>query len=122
MKARFRLAAPAQADLEYILATSAERWGIEGRRRYSAVLSAAIRKVAADPAGRFTRDRPELFPGVRSFHIRYARSEAPESKVKNPVHVLYYRVVRPRLIEIVGVLHERMEPSRHLRIVSGDED
>jgi len=67
-------------------------------------------------------DRAELLPGVRSFHIRYARSEALEYKVKNPVHVLYYRVVRPGLIEIVGVLHERMEPSRHLRIVSGDKD
>jgi toxin ParE1/3/4 len=30
------------------------------------------------------------------------------------VHVLYYRVLAPGLIEIVRVLHERMEPSRHL--------
>ncbi len=29
------------------------------------------------------------------------------------VHVLFYRVVRPGLAEIVRVLHERMEPSRH---------
>jgi toxin ParE1/3/4 len=112
--ARFRLSALARADLAHILATSAERWGIEGRRRYSAMLSAAMRKVAADPAGRLTRDRAELSPGIRSFHVPYARSEGSESKVKNPVHILYYRVVRPGVIEIAGVLHERMEPSRHL--------
>jgi toxin ParE1/3/4 len=34
--------------------------------------------------------------------------------VTGPVHVLYYRVVRPNLVEIVRVLHVRMEPSRHL--------
>jgi hypothetical protein len=33
--------------------------------------------------------------------------------VRRPVHVLFYRVVRPGLVEIVRVLHERMEPSRH---------
>jgi plasmid stabilization system protein ParE len=35
--------------------------------------------------------------------------------------VLYYRVVTPDLIEIVRVLHERMEPSRHLSEVSEDQ-
>jgi len=30
------------------------------------------------------------------------------------VHVLYYRTAAPGLIEIVRVLHERMEPSRHI--------
>jgi toxin ParE1/3/4 len=37
-----------------------------------------------------------------------------EARVRGPVHVLYYRVVRPDLVEIVRVLHERMEPSRHI--------
>ena len=37
-----------------------------------------------------------------------------ETKVRGPVHVLYYRVVRPDLVEIVRVLHERMEPGRHI--------
>jgi len=55
--------------------------------------------------------------GVRSFHVRYvrhARSDDPDIKVRRPVHVLYYRVARRGLIEIVRVLHERMEASRHL--------
>jgi plasmid stabilization system protein ParE len=37
------------------------------------------------------------------------------------VHVLYYRAVAPGLIEIVRVLHERMEPRWHLREISEDE-
>jgi plasmid stabilization system protein ParE len=27
---------------------------------------------------------------------------------------MFYRIIRPDLVEIVRVLHERMEPSRHL--------
>ena len=120
--ARFRLSALARADLAHILATSAERWGIEGRRRYAAMLSAAMRNVSTDPTGRLTRDRTEFSSGIRSFHIRHARSDGPDSKVKRPVHVLYYRSIRPGLVEIVRVLHERMEPSRHVSAVSENKD
>lgn len=112
--ARFRFSRPAEADLARILATSEERWGSEGRGRYAALLAAAMRKVAAEPKGPLTRDRHKLFPGVRSFHVRHARSDDPEAMVRRPVHVLYYRIVRPGLIEIVRVLHERMESSRHI--------
>lgn len=117
MAARFRLSRLAQADLGYILAASEAGWGIEGRRRYAAILAAAMRKVAADPEGPVTRDRTDLSPRVRSIHLRHARGHESAVTVKAPVHILYYRVVRPDLIEIVRILHERMEPSRH---VGGD--
>jgi len=113
--ARFRLSLLARADIAQILATSAERRGPEGRRRYAAFLAAGLRKVAAEAEGPTTRDRVDLFDGIRSFHLRNARAPIAEgTKVKRPVHVLYYRVVRPGLVEIARVLHERMEPSRHI--------
>ena len=73
-----------------------------------------MRKLAADPQGPATRERTDLLPGIHSFHIRHARGDDPEAKVRRPVHVLYYRAVAPGLIEIVRVLHEHMEQSRHL--------
>jgi len=112
--ARFRISRPAEADIANILAASAQHWGIAGRRRYAAVLAAAMRSVAAVPEGPLTRDRTELLSGLRSFHLRHAHSNEPGAKVRSPVHLLYYRVAGPDLIEIVRVLHERMEPSLHL--------
>jgi toxin ParE1/3/4 len=112
--ARFRVSLLARADLAQILATSVERWGIEGKRRYAAVLAAGMRKVAAEPEGPTTRDRVELSRGIRSFHLRNARAGKAEAQVRRPVHILYYRAVRPGLVEIVRVLHEHMEPSRHI--------
>jgi toxin ParE1/3/4 len=116
--ARFRLSLRARADLARILATSAERWGTQGRQRYAALIAAAIRRVASDPEGRSTQSRDDLLRGIRSFHTRYARTAA--LKVKSPVHVLYYRAVAPGLVEIVRVLHEHMDPGRHIGGSSGD--
>ena len=120
--ARFRLARPAQIDLANILTTSTERWGAEGRQRYAALLVAAMRQVAAEPEGLVTKARAELRPGIRSFHVRYARGSTEPARVRRPVHVLYYRVVQKGVIEIVRVLHERMEPSRHLDELPAEGD
>lgn len=120
--ARFRLARRAEADISRILATSAENWGVEARDRYAGLLTGAIRQVAAEPEGRSTRERTELAPGLRSFHVRNLRRADRGASVRRPVHVLYYRVIRQGLVEIVRVLHERMEPSRHLSTATEDEE
>lgn len=118
--ARFRLSRRAEADIAHILATSVALWGADGRRRYAALLAAAMRKVAADPRSPATRDRADLRPDIRSLHLRHARGEVSEPAVSRPVHIVYYRAVAPGVIEIVRVLHERMEPGRHL--LAGPED
>jgi toxin ParE1/3/4 len=99
---------------------SAERWGPDGKHRYALLLNSAMLQVASDPEGATTRDRADLLRGLRSFHLRHARPDVPEAKIRRPVHVLYYRSVRQGLVEIIRVLHERMEPSRH--IGAGTED
>ena len=116
----FRLSRLAEVDVIGILAASDRRWGETGRRRYATLLAAGMRKIAAEPEDPTTRRRDELRPGIRSFHLRHARGGDPAGRVRRPVHVLYYRAVAPGLIEIVRVLHERMEPSRHLSEISED--
>lgn len=112
--ARYRLSDPAEADIAAILRRSEDLHGSDARVRYRACLTAAMRRAAADPEGRSTVDCGEFLPRIRSFHIRHSRHQSREMPVANPVHVIFYRVVEPGLIEIVRVLHERMEPSRHV--------
>lgn len=111
---RYQLSEPAGADVAAALRDSRELHGKEARIRYRACLTAAMRRVAADPNGRSTVDRAKLAPGLRSFHIRHSRDESRETPVAKPVHVIFYRVVQPGVIEVVRVLHERMEPARHV--------
>lgn len=112
--ARYWLSEPAKADVAEILTRSEELHGKGARTRYRACLTAAMRRAATDPDGRSTVDRSELLSGIRSFHIRHSRDESREAPVANPVHVLFYRVTSPGLVEIVRVLHERMEARRHI--------
>jgi toxin ParE1/3/4 len=74
--ARYRLSGPAKADVAAILRRSGERHGEEARVRYRACLTAAMRRVAADPEGRSTVDRADLMPSIRSFHARHSRDES----------------------------------------------
>lgn len=108
--ARFRISRLARDDLQRILTTSADRWGAAGRARYAALFAAAIRAIARAPEGSATRDRAELSAGVRSLHIRQVHAA---HGVKEPVHVIFYRVDAD-VIEVVRVLHERMEPALHV--------
>jgi toxin ParE1/3/4 len=110
--ARVRLSATARADIDRILDLSAERWGGDGRRRYAALLARAIRMLASRPLAPSTRDRAKLAPGLRSLHLRHARTAA--IGVAAPVHVACYRVV-DRVVEVVRILHERIDPSAALR-------
>jgi toxin ParE1/3/4 len=105
-----RLTRSAEADLARILAVSAERWGIDPRRRYEALLFDAIQQLAVQPEGPLTRKRSDVGPRIRSFHVRQTRREPRDERVRQPVHVIYYRPVQWDVIEIVRVLHERMEP------------
>jgi toxin ParE1/3/4 len=120
--ARFRLSRPAQTDLARILATSLDRWGGAGQRRYATILTTAMRVVANEPQGFVTRDRAGLQSGLRSFHLRHVRADDPRVTVRRPVHVIYYRAIKPGLVEIVRILHERMEPGRWLGTSSDEEE
>jgi toxin ParE1/3/4 len=114
LAAQYRLTASAKADITAILSDSAFRHGRDARDRYAALILAALRRVAKAPEGRSTAARPDVRPDIRSFHIRHSRNESQEAPVGNPVHVIFYRAIETDLIEIVRVLHDRMEPSRHM--------
>jgi len=108
--AQFAVVRAAKADVAQILAASRERWGEEGRARYDRLLVAAMRMIARAPAGPMTRDHSAMSPGMRSLHLRHARRGLG---VHSPVHVIYFQVTAD-LIEVIRVLHERMEPAGHI--------
>lgn len=88
-------------------------FGPEQRAKYGALILQALEWVARDPAGLGSKSRPEIQPGLRSFHIERAAMRRGAAS-----HVLYYGD-GPMSDGIAGVivfrvLHERMEPGRHL--------
>lgn len=112
--ARFRLSDLARLDVAAILTTSASRHGEEARIRYRGLLSAAFQRIAADPEWPLSAPRDELAEGLRSLHLRHCRSESREAPVASPVHIVFFRRASDGQVEVVRVLHERMELRRHL--------
>lgn len=112
---RYRLSDAAQADVINILAWTHEQFGEVARLRYESLIVAALRDVATQPDRPGSIERPELGPGVRSWHLRLSRDHvaAGAEAVRRPRHFLIYRI-EPALLVVGRVLHDAMEMGRHL--------
>lgn len=88
--------------------------GPAARVRYRGLITVTLRRIAAAPDAAPTLDRGALAFGLRSLHTLYGRDRSREARVASPVHVVYFRPVDADTVATVRVLHERMDPSRHL--------
>ena len=95
---RYLLSPAAQADLEQIWNYTRDRWGVDQAEEYLRELQRAIERAAANP--RIGRACDEIRPGYR--------------KLAAGSHVLFYRMNAEGIIDVVRVLHERMDVDRHL--------
>lgn len=86
----------AEDDLVDIWQYSFETWGADQADLYLDALNEGIAGLADDP--RLGADCSHIRAGYRRLRIRH--------------HIVYYREQADR-IEIVRVLHERMDPDRH---------
>lgn len=114
---RFCLSFDAEADLIDILQFIQVRLGESARRRYQGLLRAALVSVATEPERIGSLDREQLAAGLRSLHLLYRRSESQSYRVDRPRHVVFYRLGKDQVVEIVRILHDAMEVERHLQQV-----
>lgn len=95
---RYLFSPAAQADLEQIWHYTFERWGIEQAEVYLRDIQRTAERAAANPLVGRTCD--EIRPGYRA--------------VAAGSHRLYYRLTADGVIDVVRVLHQRMDVDRHL--------
>lgn len=80
-----------------ILRYTEQEWGREQRYKYSHMLEEAFVALGANPD--FGRNCNEIKYGLRKFHIGK--------------HYIFYRQIAEKHIEVVRVLHERMNFDIH---------
>ena len=97
MTARYVLSPRAQSDLEAIWDHTERQWGLDQAEQYLRQIWQGIEIVAAKPL--VGRDCSELRASYR--------------KYRTGAHVLFYRVTG-EIIDVVRILHERMDFERHL--------
>ncbi|GFG87209.1 MAG: type II toxin-antitoxin system RelE/ParE family toxin [Mycolicibacter algericus] len=98
MTVRYLLSPAARADLEQIWDYTADRWGVDQAEEYLRELQYAIERLAANP--RIGRTCDEIRPGYR--------------KLSAGSHTLFYRLTADAVVDVVRVLHQRMDTERHL--------
>jgi toxin ParE1/3/4 len=103
---RVRLGAAAEVDFANILKWTTENFGQRQARVYRDILVQAIGELANDPEVAGSKARDEIAPGLRTLHV--AR------RGRRGSHFLMYRVAPESTIEIVRILHDRMDLRRHI--------
>jgi toxin ParE1/3/4 len=94
----YLLTPAAQADLEQIWDYTHDSWGVDQAEKYLRELQHAIDHAAANPL--IGRACDEIRPGYR--------------KLAAGSHTLFYRLTTEGVIDVVRILHQRMDIDRHL--------
>jgi toxin ParE1/3/4 len=100
----------AERDFQSILAWTAEQFGQAQARRYRESLVSALAVLADGPDPLNWKSREDLALGLRSLHVgRRAR------------HILFFRAGGEDVVEVLRILHEAMDPTRHFPSQEGGD-
>jgi toxin ParE1/3/4 len=112
-KWHIRLGAAAELDFANILKWTTENFGARQSRVYRDTIVKAIGELADGPDVAGSKARDEIIPGLRTLHV--ARQGRRGS------HFLMYRIAPNSTIEIVRILHDRIDLQRHLALARGEQ-
>ena len=105
-KWRVRLGAAAEVDFANILKWTVENFGARQSRAYRDTLLQAIGELANGPDAAGSKAGDEIMLGLRTLHI--------VRRGRRGSHFLMYRAAQNSTIEIVRILHDRMDLQRHV--------
>lgn len=94
----YRLTPAAQRDLASIWDYTAERWDLGQAEAYVNEIRGAVERIADDPR----RGRP--CDEIREGYLRYTVGS----------HLLFYRENSYGGVDVIRILHQRMDPTLHL--------
>lgn len=95
---RYVLSPAARADLEQIWDYTSGRWDDDQAEEYVRDIERGIERVVVNP--RIGRDCDEVRDGYRKHAVGS--------------HTLYYRIASGDVIDVVCILHQRMDTDRYL--------
>jgi toxin ParE1/3/4 len=111
---RVRLGAAAELDFANILKWTAENFGPRQSRVYRDTLVQAIGELADGPDAAGSKARDDIMAGLRTLHIARRSRRDIARRSRRGSHFLMYRAAPNSTIEIVRILHDRMDLQRHV--------
>ena len=114
MRYQINVTLRADQDTDNILQTTFLRWGNDAKNRYTQLIKRAYRILEFNPYAIGTKNIDEFPSSLRRFPLRNLNQNKSLNRVKNPPHVIYYRIYDPTHVEILRILHERMDIEEQL--------
>ncbi len=110
------IAPKARSDIENILISTEENFGPKTMKRYAKLIATAIEAVAANPELPGSSERSEIAKQGRTYHLYFSRKSTGRAgdRIRQPRHLLLYRVTESGIVEIARVLHDSMDLQSHL--------
>jgi len=110
---RLRLTKKADADIAAILRTTKKLFGRNQVIVYASLLDEGMTMIATDPSRPSCRSHEDLPQGIKSMHLDHVRGKSGSA-----AHLIFFMDKTAsdgqQEIVVIGVLHERMIPRRHL--------
>ena len=101
-----RLAEQAERDLLGITLWTVENFGAQQARAYAETLSLAVEALHNGPDILGVTVREDMGPGIRTLHVaRHGRKGS---------HFVVFRAAPKQIIDVLRLLHDRMDLARHL--------
>jgi toxin ParE1/3/4 len=111
----YRLSRAAERQIGAILLESVRTHGTGAAGRYGLLLLTIMQALGDDPALPGSIEVPRLL-GVRAYAARFGRRRVEAAlRVREPRHLIIYRVGSDGIVEILGMAHDRMVLSRAAR-------
>jgi toxin ParE1/3/4 len=108
-----RFTAPADRDVSDILSETYRLFGHNQVVRYAEIIEAGIKLISDEPDRPTSKERSDVGPGIRSFHLQFAARRSGGAS-----HVIYYRIGRhdrrANELVVLRILADRMEPRRRV--------
>jgi toxin ParE1/3/4 len=83
--------------------------------RYDLLLDTALQEIGDDLQLRGSRPIPGM-PAIRTYPIRLSRAHVlPVHRIGKPRHLVVYRVADDGVVEVLGIVHDRMLLGRAAR-------
>ncbi|MFM2042573.1 MAG: hypothetical protein RLY86_1149 [Pseudomonadota bacterium] len=104
-----RLSAAAERDFLEILRWTADRFGRRQAKTYARVLGAALEALVSGPTIIGVRRRDDIAPGLLTLHVARTGNKGR--------HFVLFRITPntdERTIDVLRLLHDSMDISRHL--------
>lgn len=113
MSKRLRFSDAALEDLADIRQYTVAFFGARQAERYEVLLGQAFADIEEDPNRPYSKARPDLGDGFRSYRVELSRNRS-RSGVKSSPHVVIYVEIMEYGIGVSRVLHDSMVMERHI--------